>query len=178
MSGRAFVTRARVEGLAILALAAGYLWKAQDIPSLFETPGVPGPAAFPKLIGLILAASGILRLIVSPRDESAAQRESSESPKGGARDEGAPPAAPFWQKTSWRLGAMWAVLLLYLLLMPVAGFPAATGLALAALFWLLGEQRWWRAAGLAVASTALMHAGFAWGLGVKLPLGILESLQR
>ena len=163
---RKLVTRARVEGLVILAVALAYLWQTRSIPSLYQMAGVPGPAAFPALVGLVFAAGGAWRMLRG----------------GGAADEPAEPAAPAVTAGGLSVGArfyaMWAVLLAYLVLMPTLGFPVTTLAALGALFVLLGERRIAFAAGLSLAATVVMHLGFAKGLGVRLPLGILEPLWK
>jgi hypothetical protein len=71
---------------------------------------------------------------------------------------------------------MWAVVLGYLLLMPWLGFPLATAVLLATFFLLLGETRWPVVLGLALAVTLVIYAGFALGLNVRLPLGVLAPL--
>ncbi len=164
MTARNVVTRARVEGLVLLALALGYMWEVRAIPSLYEMPGVPGPTAFPTLLGLVLAANGAWRLL-----RGAGAREASAEKAPAA-------AAGGWLARNGRFYGMWAVLLGYLALMPAIGFPVATVIALTAMFLLLGERRVPVAVGLSVVCTAVLHLGFAKGLGVRLPLGVLASL--
>jgi putative tricarboxylic transport membrane protein len=169
MTATKLVTRARLEGLVILALALGYLWQARSIPSLYQMPGVPGPTAFPTLVGLVLAACGAWRLVRGAgRGEPAAEEPAAAPAAGGGG----------FLAGGGRFYAMWAVLLGYLALMPVLGFPVATVPALAILFVLLGERRLAVAAGLSLAATAVLHLGFAKGLGVQLPLGVLGSLVK
>lgn len=162
------VTRARVEGLVLLVLALGYLWQARAIPSLYQMPGVPGPTAFPTIVGLVLAACGAWRLV---------RGAGREEPPGEA---GAAPAAEGGGllARSGRFYATWAVLLAYLALMPVLGFPVATVPVLAALFVLLGERRPAVVAALSLGAMAVLHLGFAKGLGVQLPLGVLAPLVK
>lgn len=167
---RNVVTRARIEGLVILAVALGYLWEARSIPSLYQMPGVPGPTAFPTLVGVVFAASGLWRMLAG-RGRSEARADAAEM--AAPRADGAG-----WLAHSWRFYAMWAVVLAYLVLMPTLGFPVASVAALAALFALLGERRAGAVAGLSVVATAVMYLGFARGLGVRLPLGILEQLVK
>jgi hypothetical protein len=169
IAARNVVTRARVEGLVILAVALGYLWETRSIPSLYQMPGVPGPTAFPRLVGIVFAASGLWRMLVGGGR--------SEAP-AGPPEQAAPGGAAGWLSRGGRFYAMWAVVLAYLVLMPELGFPVTTVVALAALFVLLGERRVAVAAGLSLAATAIMYLGFAKGLGVRLPLGILEQLVK
>jgi hypothetical protein len=172
------ITRTRVEGLVILLVAAGYLWEAQNVPDLFKMPGVPGPTAFPDLLGIVFGLTG-LWFLISPdqlfRRQAAAARDEAE-PRAGP----AAPAAGFWRRLAgqWHFYAMWLVILAYLLLMPVLGFPAATAALLVGFLLLLGETRWRVVPGLALAVTLVIYLGFAWGLNVRLPLGVLEPLAK
>lgn len=168
MKATKLVSRARAEGLVVLALALGYLWQARAIPSLYQMPGVPGPTAFPTLVGIVLAALGTWRLVRGAGRQEAPAGEPAAEPAAG----GASPAR------SGRFYAMWAVVLAYLALMPALGFPVATVPMLAALFVLLGERRVAVAAGLSLAATAVLHLGFAKGLGVQLPLGVLAPFVK
>lgn len=179
MIARNVVTRARLEGLVILAVALGYLWETRRIPSLYQMPGVPGPTAFPIMVGLALAGAGLWRLLTGGGQQEAAAPapEGAQAPAAGSPEAPARAVAS-WLSRSWRFYAMWAVIVAYLVLMPVAGFPLASVLALAALFALLGERRLPVTAGLSVAATVVMYLGFAKGLGVALPLGILEQLVK
>lgn len=169
MATKQLMNRARVEGLVIVAFALAYLWQANDIPNLFAVQGVPGPSVFPTLVGTVLGLAGLVRLLLGRSEPpKVAPEEARPAPAG--RQAGPSPRARFY--------ALWAVLLGYMASMPHLGFPVATALALALLFALLGERRWIVAGGLAVVTTAVLWAGFAGGLAVKLPPGILEPLFR
>ncbi len=174
-----FVTRARVEGLVICLVALGYLVETQRIPSLYQMPGVPGPTAFPTLVGLAFAAAGLWRLVTGGGRAAAPQEADATSAAGADPDPSTPvPAAGGFVATHGRFYAMWAVVLAYLALMPTVGFPIATGVALVVLFALLGERRWPVTIGIAAATTAVLYFGFAKGLAVRLPLGLLERLVK
>lgn len=155
-----FVTRARAEGLVILLVALGYVWEARRIPALFMSPGVPGPAAFPSVLGLVLGLAGLWRFL------------RGEPKAAGRAEDKATPA----QATGGRFYLLWAVLLGFLSFMPALGFPVAAFLGLVALFRLLGEQRWKVIISLSLVATAVLHLAFSHGLGVRLPLGILQHL--
>jgi tripartite tricarboxylate transporter TctB family protein len=165
-----FVTRARAEGLVILLVALGYVWEARRIPALYVSPGVPGPAAFPSVLGLVLGLAGLWRLL---RGEPAAAVGAEEEE---ARPATAAGAAPSRQDTGGRFYLLWAVLLGFLASMPDLGFPVAAFLGLASLFRLLGERRWKVILPLSLVITAVLHPAFSHGLGVRLPLGILQQL--
>jgi hypothetical protein len=164
MTGRHVVTRARVEGLVLLALALGYLAHTRGIPSLYQMPGVPGPAAFPLLVGTVLAVSGLWRMIHGAgRLEAEAEAFEEDAPAASRA------GAAAWLARHGRFLALWAVIVAYLAFMPGIGFPVATFAALAALFALLGERRVAVVAGLSLATTVVLYLGFAKGLGVRLP---------
>ncbi len=169
-------TRARAEGVVILLVAAGYLWEAHNVPDLFQTPGVPGPTTFPYLLGIVFALAG-LWLFVSPADLLARRRQ--PAPEEGAEKRAAPARSVREHLVAeWHFYTMWATIVGYLVLMPFVGFPLATLLLLAGFTFLLGERRWWFVGGLALVVTAAIHLGFAKGLNVRLPLGVLESLLK
>lgn len=169
--------RSRLEGLAILLVALAYLWEAHNVPDLYHMPGVPGPTTFPYLLGIVFALSG-LWLLLSPAELLARLRR----PAGEAGEAASPRAtaqSPMqWIAGNWHFYAMWVVILGYLLLMPSLGFPVTTFVLLLAFVFLLGERRWWIVLGLALGATALIYLGFARGLNVRLPLGLLESLAK
>ena len=172
VTARKLVTRARVEGLVIAVVALGYLRETRSIPALYQMPGVPGPAAFPSVLGVALCLAGLWRLL--------AGAAAGEADPGEDRGAGPPGAAGArgWLAAHGRFYGLWAVILGFLAALPQLGFPIAAGVALALLFRLLGEARWLVCAGLAVAAAAVLHLAFAVGLGVRLPLGVLSHLGK
>jgi putative tricarboxylic transport membrane protein len=173
------ITRTQVEGLVILLVAIGYLWEAQNVPSLFQMPGVPGPTTFPWLLGIVFGVSGVW-LLISPHKLIARYRKKAADEDENAPEAPVPSGAAFWESITrdWHFYTIWVVILGYLVLMPSLGFPVATALLLAMFVFLLGEQRWWVVAGLALVATTVIYTGFALGLRVRLPLGVLESLVK
>jgi hypothetical protein len=173
MATAKIVTRARAEGLVILLVALGYAWEARRIPSLFQSPGVPGPAAFPSVLALVLALAGLWRLVRGSPQEAAAEaaEAAAEAPAAGA-------ATPSWLAAHGRFYALWGVLLGLLAFLPELGFPVAAFAAMVLMFRLLGEKRWHLLVPLSLVVTAVLHVAFSYGLGVRLPLGILQGLLR
>ena len=169
-------TRTRLEGLAILLVAGGYLWEAHNVPDLFQMPGVPGPTTFPYLLGIVFAVAG-LWLLASPADLLARRRQPATE---GRAEERPTPSKSFGARLAaeWHFYTMWAVVVGYLAFMPFVGFPVATFVLLVVFTFLLGEERWWVVLGLALVVTTVIHLGFAKGLNVRLPLGVLESLLK
>jgi len=181
---RQIVSRARAEGLVISLLAFGYVWETRNIPSLFQTEGVPGPAAFPAALGIVLGLAGLWRLVRgAPGDEAVARKAkeaADEAAAKAAREAGpaAEPAGapPTWFRAHGRFYALWAVLLGFMAFMPELGFPLAASAAMICMFWLLGENRWYVSAALAIVTTTILHLAFSYGLGVRLPMGLLQGL--
>lgn len=159
------VTRARVEGLVILLVAVAYILETQRIPALFQSPGVPGPAAFPTVLGAVLGLVGLWRLVRGVPGEAPRKRE--EPPES---------EKPSWWLAHGRFYALWAVLLGFLVFLPELGFPVAAFLALVAMFRLLDEKRWLLIVPLSVLVTAVLYVAFADGLGVRLPLGLAQGI--
>ncbi len=179
VTAKKLVTRARLEGLVIAAVALGYLWQVRNIPALFQMPGVPGPAAFPTLLGVALGFAGAWRLLRgAPADEQASDEEEAAEARreGVAAEADAGGGARGWLAAHGRFYGLWLVLLGYFVFMPELGFPIGSALALAAMGRLLGEKRGAVVVGGAVVVTAVLHLVFAKGLGVRLPLGLLSFL--
>ena len=181
VTAKRLVTRARIEGLVIAVVALGYLWQIRAIPVFFQMPGVPGPAAFPEVLGIALGLAGLWRLVWgAPADEQV------EDDRGRAEEAGeAQPAEAAagggvrgWLAAHGKFLGLWGTLLAYFVFMPELGFPLGSALALAAMAWLLGERRWSVIAGGALVVTAVLHLAFAYGLGVRLPLGVLAFLGK
>ncbi len=177
VTAKRLVTRARVEGLVITLVALGYLWEIRAIPAFYQMPGVPGPAAFPEVLGIILGASGVWRLFWgAPADEQAADDEASAADHAAASGAGA--GVTGWLAAHGKFIGLWAVLVGYFVFMPELGFPLASAVALAAMGALLGERRWCVLGVGSVVVTAVLHMAFAYGLGVRLPLGVLSLLGK
>ncbi|HET7825799.1 MAG TPA: tripartite tricarboxylate transporter TctB family protein [Anaeromyxobacter sp.] len=168
---KGLATRARAEGLVIALVAAGYLWETRSIPALYQMPGVPGPAAFPTLLGTLLGLAGLWRLV---RGASAGEGGDADAAPAAAGATG----ARAWLAAHGRFYGLWAVVLGFLALMPWVGFPVGAAVGLALMFRLLGERRWPVCTALAVGAAAVLHVAFAVGLGVRLPLGVLSLLGK
>lgn len=181
VTAKRLVTRARLEGLVITLVALGYIWQVRNIPSLFQTPGVPGPAAFPTLLGLALGVAGVWRLLRgAPAKEQASGDEDAPAvpQETGAAAAGRGARARGWLAAHGRFYGLWIVVLGYFVFLPELGFLLGSVLALAAMGRLLGERRWPVVVGGALAVTAVLHLTFSKGLGVKLPPGVLSFLGK
>lgn len=171
------MTRTRWEGLVILTVACAYLWELTNIPSFYEMPGVPGPMAFPRLLGVVFGVAGLWMLL--SKGERPAMPKPAPVPENGQRVGKKTDLRPgLWQRIilDIRFYAMWAVVLGYLILWPILGFPIATFALLVIFFYLMDETRWPVVIGLSLVSTITIYIIFAKGLNVKLGLGLLTSV--
>lgn len=181
VTAKKLATRARAEGAVITLVALGYLWQTQKIPALFQMPGVPGPAAFPTVLGVALALAGSWRLVVGAlAEEQDGDEEKTAEPQGGvtAASAAAGGGVRGWLAAHGKFAGLWAVLVGYFTFMPELGFPLGSALALGAMARLLGERRWYVYGLGAVVVTAVLHLAFAYGLGIRLPLGVLSFLGK
>ncbi len=85
VTAKRLVTRARLEGLVLALVALGYLWEIRAIPAFYQMPGVPGPTAFPEVLGIALGRAGLWRLVLgAPADEQAEDDKEAAEEQGEA----------------------------------------------------------------------------------------------
>lgn len=178
MNAKRFLTRSRIEALVVLAAVAGYIWENYQLPGFYRIPGIPGPTVFPLVLGVAMAVAALWLFVFpdkEPMEEGAEPDEPAETGQDSSppRDGG---AAHRRFVDQWHFYAMWALLLGYVSFMPSLGFVVASSLLLLALFRLLGEENWLLAVLLAVGFSLAIHLGFAKGLQIRLPAGILAGL--
>ncbi len=139
-------------GLGLLVLAVLYFQQSFSIVRGFASDRL-GPAFFPRLLALALAALAITLIV-----RAAASRSDSA------------PLAPM------RAGVFLSVLVLmvlYAVLLPWAGFPLATPVLLGAVIWLMGIRDWRSLVGAALGTTLALYLAFGRFLHVLLPMGPL-----
>lgn len=138
----------RLFGLAALLLAGLMTWGASVIEESFIQDPL-GPKAFPWVIAVVLAITGIV-MILKPDDE------------------------PEWPARAKFLRIVWSVvcLVLYAELLPVVGFVVTTAAAAAFLSWQLGATIRQAALGGAVISGGI-YVVFHLVLGLSLARGPL-----
>lgn len=159
------MTRTRIEALVVLIGVVGYLWTGLGLPLYYHMPGVPGPTVFPSILGAIMAG-GALWLLIFPGKEEKPQKSPLRSNP--------------WHRLlkAWRFFLMWGLLIAYVFLMPGLGFVISSAVLLAALFFLLGEKRWYLGIPIALVFTIGIYMGFAKGLHIRLPMGILQGIFK
>jgi hypothetical protein len=133
------------------------------IPRLRVGGGEGGIAAsplfFPRVIAVALGILGVLLFL-----------------RGRSRDETARDGEGFRvvRREAVRVGGTLAILVLYVLSLPLLGYLVATPLAQAGLMAFLGFRRWGLIAALAVLTTAVVYVGFRWGMLILLPEGMFS----
>ena len=153
------------------AFAVFYLWQALTIPLPARTL-VVSPRGFPTLIGtlmvLVTVAIAVLE-IRKLRRAARAQQAWWKVPDEADEDTD--------RITSWRdawvsLGA----LVVYVVVMPEAGFLVSTPLFLGGLATYFAPRSWLRNVIVAVLFSVMVHLVFNELLGVRLPTGLLTGL--
>jgi hypothetical protein len=147
----------RITGVAGLALSGTYIAYAQSIEDSLLADEV-GAAGVPSGVGLImLLAAAALFIKASAQGEPTAVDEA--------------PAPSPWRSHQLALGLL-AILAVYVLLLPLAGYAVSVALLLAAVGWLAGA----RAPKTLALSAALGALGlwilFSVVLGIRLPAGL------
>jgi len=140
-------------GLGLLVLSAVYFQQSFRIIRGFASDRL-GPAFFPRLLALTLAALALTLIVRAV---------------SGRSDPSRPPAV--------RLGVfagLVLLLVLYTLLLPRLGFVLMTPVLVAGAIWLLGLRQWGYLVGTAVGVTAVLYLVFARTLHVLLPMGPLK----
>lgn len=137
---------------------AGIMWGAARLP--FGTIRQPGAGAFPLAIGLALMVLGAA--LALPRQTV---------PAVPAEDAGEGQPEP-WGRT--RVAAICAMIAVYVLILPAAGFLAATMVLMVALY-AAGAERGFGLRPLiaGVLTAAAAYVLFVWLLAVPLPYGWL-----
>lgn len=146
-------------GIVGILLSAGYLHMTLDLP--MGEIDQPGAGVFPLLV-----AGGLFVASISSLWEGWHHRAHSpklDLPEGSDRV---------------RLIKLIALLLVYFLLIPWAGFSLSSVLFCAALIRLLSELTWWRSALYAFLMTAAIHIIFISILKVPMPSGELIAIFR
>lgn len=138
----------RIFGIAALCLAALMAWGASVIEESFIQDPL-GPKAFPLVIAIVLAVTGLVMLLK-------------------------PDAEPDWPRRAGFLRLLWAVaaLILYAQLLPVVGFVLCTAGTASFLSWQLGAT--WRQAAISGVSISMgIYVIFHLVLGLSLARGPL-----
>jgi putative tricarboxylic transport membrane protein len=147
--------RSNITVAAILLALAGYIFVAASALPL-GTVRVPQTAFFPKILALLL---GVLSLVLLA--QTLAGRETV---RGSQRIDSA----------GWfRIGATLATMGGFALILEPLGYLVTTFLSMVLLLRAIEAQRWRKVIAVALATSLISYAIFAWLLGVPLPAGVL-----
>ncbi|MBI2013991.1 MAG: tripartite tricarboxylate transporter TctB family protein [Candidatus Rokubacteria bacterium] len=142
---------------AFLTAGAGALVAAVSALALgFGSLAEPGPGFFPCVVGLVLAAAGARTGVSTLR-----------------RTAGAPGAPPLGRSGVRRVLFMLASFVVWLLLLPAAGYVPGTFVVAIAMSRTVGLEGWIRPLLLSAALTVALYLLFDVFLYVDLPRGIL-----
>ena len=151
-------------GLVVMAIGAWYYWQSGFLPTKAADP--LGPAAYPKLLALVIIFFGILHIVVS-YFRRFRLKEEEDTLQGRARLVG-----------NLRIAGVVAVTGVYVLLMEPLGYVASTFLYVLGLPVLVGERS---ARGLVVSTvvmTVILYVVFVRVLGVLVPEGIIGQMME
>jgi putative tricarboxylic transport membrane protein len=137
--------------LGILLALLGFLCLAEAVR---VWDGIGGTGFMPLFLGVVFALLS-LGLLASP----------SQPPKSSPLPW---PAKEVWQ----RIGLIFTVLGLYILLLPWFGYLLATTIFLTALVWVMGRVRWGYCLIFGVGVSAVTHVVFKTWLNMPFPSGI------
>lgn len=159
-------------GVVVTAVGAYALQMALGL-AMFAQSGTPGPGFFPRLITGLLTALGVLLAVTSllPRRKPATQRADQ-----AVADQGDAEASDSGSPRIRRTGAVWLLLAVAAVLLPVLGFVPAAALFVLVLLFTVERRRNWRAVVTAVAIPLAASFVFTDLLSVQLPQGALSHL--
>jgi putative tricarboxylic transport membrane protein len=142
-------------GLGLLALAGviGLDTARMQVPPTYAKVG---PQVFPVIIAVGLALIGALIAL------SARGRPIVETAEG---------------RTDWTaVAVIAAALVVHMNILKPVGFIPASALLFFAVAFAFGSRNYLRDAAIAIGLAALVYAGFVYGLGLRLPAGILAGV--
>lgn len=152
----------RITGAAGLFLASVYVGYARSIEDSMLSDSV-GASGVPVAVGTILLIASLLLFLKSwlPASSPAAP----EKPATGASQE---PSHPHL-----KAAGLLAILIAYLVLLPVLGYSIAVGLLVAAAAWFSGARHWRPLLVCMVLSGPILWLMFDWALQIRMPVSSL-----
>ena len=152
----------RMLAMGVLGFAGLLCWQTFDFPP--AQLGI-GAAAIPRFWMACLFVLGMI-IVYAPGSITQPSVDSEASSAPAARSASAKPL-PLHN----RLSTLVAVLVVYLILIPYAGYYASSMTFLIVTSWLLGERRVWVLLTLGVGWLAMAYFAFQRALYVPLPIG-------
>jgi putative tricarboxylic transport membrane protein len=161
--------------LGVVAAAAAIALEATTFDVAFPTDPL-GPKAFPVVAAVLLALGGLalVRDARADRAKTAVAQAAAGEPDGAAAGVGESGAERPEAGAGRRIALGTASFVVYAFLLAPLGFVLATTLEFAVLARLFGGPAG-RGAAAGLLFALLLYALFVFGLGLPLPLGILEA---
>ena len=158
-----------VVALCAALLGIFVLWAAQDVrPASIADP--IGSKGAPRFAGGTLVVGGLVLIFRRLRNWSP---EGRMVPAEGVEDDpGVPPGSVF------RALSIWTTAMLYVLLLPSAGYLIATPVMLVVVLLLFSVRRKLILLGVAIGFTIPVFLVFVLFLNIRLPAGILDEFLR
>ena len=147
--------RSNIVVATILLALAGYVFLAASaLP--FGTLRVPQPAFFPRTLALLLAVLSLVLLAQTLIGNETLRRSEKIDTAG-------------W----FRIGATLVTMAGFALALEPLGYLVTTFLLMVLLLRAIEAQSWRKVIAVALATSLISYAIFAWLLGVPLPVGVL-----
>ncbi|MBO1269737.1 tripartite tricarboxylate transporter TctB family protein [Arthrobacter cavernae] len=152
-------------GIAALLGAAGavVLWDASRLAVPYSQTDVVGPKTLPIIIGCLLVVTAVLLAINVLRGGRGQAEEGEDVDLSHPAD---------WKTVLPLVGAF----VLNILLIDIAGWVISGTLLFWGSVWALGGRKYVRDGLVSVAMALTTFYGFYFGLGIKLPAGILAGI--
>lgn len=151
-------------GLVVAGFGTAVVWQTAQI-RITPAYSMVGPRAVPLIVGIGLVLVGLWVAVEAVTGRATAPTTESDD---------ADPTLP----TDWRaVGLLGVALILYLLLMQPAGFIPASMILFTGAAFAMGSRRTVRDLLLGLVLSVVLYLAFTAGLGLRLPLGVLEGLR-
>lgn len=163
-----FMEKSKDVGVAIGVVVIGVVFLTSALmlpPGSIRAP--IGPSGIPAAVGILLVIGGValaLRRVISWH------RTPATVPNEGSAD------LERYPSSFIRVVLIWAVCLVYAILLPWVGFVLLTPVLIAALLWILSFRRIRDVVIIAISATVVMYVLFDILLAVRLPHGPLTGV--
>jgi hypothetical protein len=147
---------------------AGLYWYLADGIAKSPMSGSVGADGLPKLLALALGVLSLIMIVqnlVSPAPEPAAPATDEDTGD-----------AEFTREGFFLALKMLAIVVAYVLILPVAGYGVSAGFLLAAIAMFFGRPLRLPVLAFAVIGAVMAHLVFVTLLGVRMPMGLWSSL--
>ena len=149
----------------IISMVIGFfvLFNIEHLRGVKNSMDPAGPASLPSGIAWVMIIIGLLHVLVSIymiRKNSVNEQTNKETKKA---------------KSIIPVVKITVASVIYILLLPIIGYPLATPMLIAAIMLSVGISKKKKIITVSLLTTIILFASFTFGLKVDLPLGFLES---